>query len=210
MADTKEIERRIKISETLKRKYATGERESAFFSHTKESKQKISKNNARYWAGKKRPEMIEILSKTHKGRKCSLETRMKMSKSHQERLKNYKYKTTCEICGVRLTKGGAKRCLKHVGELRSGIKNGMWNGGTSIEPYAIGWRKIRDNIRNRDNNICQVCGVYGGLKNLDVHHIDYDKKNCNSDNLITLCKSCHAKTNINRLTWINRLGVCYG
>ena len=34
------------------------------------------------------------------------------------------------------------------------------------------------------------------------NHIDYDKKNCNSDNLITLCRSCHRKTNFNRENWI--------
>lgn len=35
------------------------------------------------------------------------------------------------------------------------------------------------------------------------NHIDYDKKNCNSDNLITLCRVCHIKTNFNRSYWIN-------
>jgi len=35
-----------------------------------------------------------------------------------------------------------------------------------------------------------------------VHHIDYDKKNCDPENLITLCKNCHPKTNSNRGDWI--------
>ena len=35
------------------------------------------------------------------------------------------------------------------------------------------------------------------------NHIDYNKKNCNSDNLITLCHNCHSKTNHNRNNWIN-------
>ena len=38
---------------------------------------------------------------------------------------------------------------------------------------------------------------------LDVHHINYDKKNCSSDNLISLCHSCHLKTNYNRVYWEN-------
>ena len=35
----------------------------------------------------------------------------------------------------------------------------------------------------------------------DVHHIDYDKKNNSKKNLITLCRSCHAKTNFKRKEW---------
>jgi hypothetical protein len=31
---------------------------------------------------------------------------------------------------------------------------------------------------------------------------DYDKKNCDPKNLITLCNSCHSKTNFNRKKWI--------
>ena len=33
---------------------------------------------------------------------------------------------------------------------------------------------------------------------LVIHHIDYNKKNCNLNNLITLCRSCNAKANYNR------------
>lgn len=36
-----------------------------------------------------------------------------------------------------------------------------------------------------------------------VHHIDYNKLNCNPNNLITLCKSCHMKTNFNREYWLD-------
>jgi len=32
-----------------------------------------------------------------------------------------------------------------------------------------------------------------------------DKKNCNPDNLLTLCKNCHQKTNFNRKYWIKCL-----
>ena len=36
---------------------------------------------------------------------------------------------------------------------------------------------------------------------LHVHHIDYDKKNNNENNLISLCCSCHAQTNFKREDW---------
>jgi len=52
----------------------------------------------------------------------------------------------------------------------------------------------------RDNGICQYCNtpVNG---NHSVHHIDYDKLNCDLDNLVLLCRSCHSKTNFNREYW---------
>ncbi|KKL07361.1 hypothetical protein LCGC14_2586770, partial [marine sediment metagenome] len=37
---------------------------------------------------------------------------------------------------------------------------------------------------------------------LNVHHIDYDKKNCGMDNLVTLCASCNTRANVNRGFWI--------
>jgi len=39
-------------------------------------------------------------------------------------------------------------------------------------------------------------------KQLDVHHINYNKKNCDINNLVSLCRSCHMKTNFNREYWI--------
>jgi hypothetical protein len=46
------------------------------------------------------------------------------------------------------------------------------------------------------------CGLKSRFKKLDVHHIDYDKKNGDPRNLVSLCKSCHIKTNYNREYWI--------
>ena len=59
---------------------------------------------------------------------------------------------------------------------------------------------MRKAIRERDRYICQLCGEYPAF---DVHHIDYDKKDCEPENLITLCRSCHAKTNFDKDYWIN-------
>lgn len=78
-------------------------------------------------------------------------------------------------------------------------KNPNWRGGKSFEPYTIDWTiTLKRAIRERDNYICRVCNQYGNF----IHHIDYDKTNCNPDNLVTLCNSCHSKTNFNRDYWI--------
>ena len=79
-----------------------------------------------------------------------------------------------------------------------------WQGGKSFEPYPLGWtRTYKEQIRYRDGYKCQICGCHEVECNrkLHVHHIDYNKKNCNINNLISLCINCHTKTNANRDYW---------
>lgn len=89
-----------------------------------------------------------------------------------------------------------------------GDKNPNWNGGSSFEPYGIEFNKrLKRQIKERDNYTCQICGKIQRRKKknsqgiLDVHHIDYNKENNKESNLITLCKSCHRKTSFNRDSW---------
>lgn len=83
-------------------------------------------------------------------------------------------------------------------------KNGNWQGGKSFEPYPLGWTNtFKEQIRYRDGYKCQICGCpeVECNRKLDVHHKDYNKMNINPKNLISLCKSCHMKTNGNREYW---------
>ena len=91
-----------------------------------------------------------------------------------------------------------------IGFANSGDKNGMWEGGISREEYpAVFWKKcFKDMIRDRDNRMCQICGTPEMGKALDIHHIDYDKRNVDPGNLISLCHRCHGKTNFNRSKWV--------
>jgi len=90
-----------------------------------------------------------------------------------------------------------------------GVGNPNWSGGLSTVPYPLYFsRVLKRKVRKRDNYTCQNCGkkecdeLVGNQKQrLSVHHIDYDKKNCNLNNLITLCRSCNVKANKNRLFW---------
>jgi 5-methylcytosine-specific restriction endonuclease McrA len=85
-------------------------------------------------------------------------------------------------------------------------KHWNWQGGKSFEPYAPSWNsQVKERIRVRDNFTCQVCKVpeLEFNRKLDVHHIDYNKKNCKENNLVSLCNSCHTKTNKNRKYWKN-------
>lgn len=82
-----------------------------------------------------------------------------------------------------------------------GVKHPNWKGGISNEPYPFEFdKKLKKKIKIRDNYICNICNDI--FKKLAIHHIDYDKKNINENNLISLCFKCHGKTNYNRERWI--------
>jgi hypothetical protein len=94
---------------------------------------------------------------------------------------------TEKIGNTRIERGVAK-----------GKNNPMWRGGITFEEYGFEWTYVlKESIRIRDKYTCQICGVKAKV----VHHIDYNKKNCNPNNLITLCKKCHGKTNSKREYW---------
>jgi len=79
-------------------------------------------------------------------------------------------------------------------------------GGTGISGenaiYSEAFsRELKLKIRKRDNFKCQISGmteeehIKKFEKALTVHHIDYDKKNCKEDNLITLSNIWNSKVN---------------
>jgi len=51
-----------------------------------------------------------------------------------------------------------------------------------------------DFILERDNYVCQnpACS---NIDHLEKHHIDHDKYNCDTRNVILLCHVCHNRTN---------------
>jgi len=56
---------------------------------------------------------------------------------------------------------------------------------------------LKEYIKSRDGYICLNI-MCGNKVDLVVHHIDYNKENCEDKNLITLCRSCNFKVNYNR------------
>ena len=154
---------------------------------TEEHKKKISeslKNRPNGMEGKKHSEETKRkISEKAKGRKASNETKTKM---REKGLKRHHSEIT----------------KRKISESRIGIKNWNWLGGVSFEPYGLDWTKtLRRAIRERDHYRCQLCGKPQEDKAHHVHHIDYDKKHNDPENLITLCSSCHLKTNYNRNYW---------
>lgn len=81
-------------------------------------------------------------------------------------------------------------------------KHGYLKSEAGKGPYPIEFnKKLKQQIFDRDNVICQLCHKLICDKHA-IHHIDYNKTNNDSNNLILLCDSCHNKTNVfNREYW---------
>lgn len=160
-----------------------------------ESQKKRTDNN--YWLGKKQ----------------SLETRLKRSKSlkgrkriftpeHREHLLQFNQK---RIGSKQSLETRYKRAVSMFGK-NKGNENGMWNNGSSSLPYPPFWTiELRGKIRERDNYQCQLCFKKENGRKHHIHHINFDKKDCNDGNLIALCPKCHADTIKNREYWQNYL-----
>ena len=160
------------------------------------------------------PKNIEIIKNYWKGKKLSKERCLKMGESRR----GVKQTATAiesrrkSLIGHRVSLATA---IKISDALRGkpqpwNCKEKHWNwmNDKSSEKYTPSWTdNLREEIRIRDNYTCKICGfkqedMIGKHKKLPVHHIDYNKKNCEEKNLITLCISCHMKTGFKREYWI--------
>ena len=186
------------------------------FKHSEETKKKISATKkAReqkpkifgYNKGRKfSEEWKRKISESNKGRKFSEETRKKISKALKGKKcsDEHKRKLSLAIKGRKLSEEHCKNMSlalkgKYIGKLSHN-----WQGGKSFELYTIEWTEtLKRSIRERDRYTCEICKKSQGDVAFSVHHIDYNKKNNNPNNLISLCVNCHSKTNHNRNYWIN-------
>jgi len=145
------------------------------------------------------------ISESHKGLLPSAETRMKMSKTRTGKplSKYHKRQIAKGHLGKSLSEYHKKQVSEGVrlSDKNKGSDHYNWKGGISKDLYSVDWvGTLKRSIRERDHYTCQLCQKEPATS---CHHIDYNKENCNSDNLITLCKSCHSKTNQKREYWQN-------
>ncbi len=85
---------------------------------------------------------------------------------------------------------------------RCGPESPGWKGGISFGDYCHEWtHELKLFIKDRDNNECQNPQCSMKYKSLVVHHINYDKKDCDPRNLITVCNSCNSTANFSRDWW---------
>lgn len=153
----------------------------------------ISYNTWKY--GSKKCQVCWNISK--RGKKRPEHSKRMMGKNNPNFGKHKSETTKQKISKTRIRKKVAK-----------GKNNPNYINGQGRFPYPLEFNdNLKEQIRKRDNFICQKCGiteeehliVYG--KVLSVHHIDYDKENCDEENLITLCNECNIRINYNRDYW---------
>lgn len=67
------------------------------------------------------------------------------------------------------------------------------------EEYSDDWQWVRKQVRKRDNYRCVRCRIpeYALPRELSVHHINRKKDSVQMANLVSLCNSCHAKSQFN-------------
>jgi hypothetical protein len=97
------------------------------------------------------------------------------------------------------------KLMKYCGPL-----NSRWKGGISDEGYCDLWKdkEYKKEIKKRDFNTCLNPECSKKCNKIVIHHINYDKKDCNPLNLITICSSCNSKANSDRewhKAWYNAI-----
>lgn len=82
----------------------------------------------------------------------------------------------------------------------TGPGNPSWKGGISQDPYCISWadKELKHYIKERDGFKCLNPECNKISNKLCIHHVNYNKKDCDPKNLITVCLSCNTKANKDR------------
>lgn len=78
----------------------------------------------------------------------------------------------------------------------TGEGNCAWKGGISNGQYCPIWKdkEYKKDLMERDNHVCQNPYCYRTCPNdLVLHHIEYDKKKCGPQDLITICRGCNRR-----------------
>ena len=180
--------RGYKLNEETRRKMSQamrGNQNARGYKRPREEKKAISqrmKGNQNFKGRRHSEEAKRKLSLAHTGLRFSPEHRQKISESKK---------------GQKLNLSEEER--ERRSQAWKSSQNPMWTGGQYRVPYPRQFNSaLKTEVRERDENKCVLCG---SRKELRVHHIDYDKQNSDSFNLITLCNHCHLHTNFDRDSW---------
>lgn len=171
------------------------------------NRQRMLKKPINYWLGKKRPEVknfkgFDRTGKTpwNKGKKSEL------TGDKHPNWKGGKTEKICEFCNkgyiplrrCKTQKFCSDKCrcdwISREGILR-GENNAMWKNGSSLISHT--WEfKVKISPMLRKNSCCRLCN---SSEDLVVHHLNEMKQDNSLENLIVLCRSCHAQIHSMRM-----------
>ena len=206
-----------KCSETKKRLYKEGKLKSWNKGLTKETNKKLKEagekvsiaNKGKHYSpatefkkGRILPKEIEEkrLKNIPRGKKHHLYRKHRTEETKKKiGMANSRPNPKCSETKKRLYKEGKLKTI-----FKKGKEHPYWKGGKSFEPYGIKFNKeLKEQIRKRDDYTCQLCGITqkNFKRKLTIHHIDYNKKNNESSNFISLCNFCNSSVNFSREQW---------
>ena len=170
---------------------------------------RVAPLGAKAWQNlaKEHPEMARNAGR--KGYRIAIE---RYPDLHQRAGGGNKGRNKSEECKRRMSEGRYRFFETEEGEkyLDSlfGERNPNWKGGVKFLPYPPEFNyKLKERIKTRDGHKCVLCASEGDkLGRLSVHHIDYDKNNCDEGNLVTLCLPCNSSVNSGREYWKGYFG----
>jgi hypothetical protein len=165
------------------------------------NKQNIGKTYEEIYGIKKAKERKNQISRQLTGRKMSEKNKQILINISKNKIVSQE--TRNKLSETRKKLGLAKGKNNPLYGIHNfGSQNPNWNGGLSFLPYSEEFNNaLKNKIRQRDDHTCQICLVKNQFAKFPIHHIDYDKENCNHNNLITVCNYCHGKTNKSRTSW---------
>lgn len=132
-----------------------------------------------------------LLSNKYKNNKSKLKYKCPNNHEHSIRWSDWLKGHRCPTCHI----------LNNIGP-----NHPNWCGGD--KEYCDAWRDkdYKEFIKLRDNYICRNPYCFKKDTKLNIHHINYNKKDCRPINLITICSNCNKRANKDRewhLEWYN-------
>jgi hypothetical protein len=194
---TKEYRNKMSIATSGKKNGMFGRKQS------EETKEKIRKKQYHIWSNREYRKKMSILAmEVSKKRWENKEYKEKQRKAISKGLTGRTFSDTHRENLSKSLKGMIPWNLG-FGDYIKGSRNPMWKGGISIKyPDEFNYQ-LQEFVRNRDNNVCQMCFKIQKKHKLSVHHIDENKMNNNINNLVSLCKSCHQRLHASKMLFAN-------
>lgn len=186
-----------------------------------ETKKKLPMLQGDFWRGRKRSdENKKKLSDVLKGREFTPEWKKKIAETRKRKgISKGENNPMYGIPSPMKGKHQPEEVRRRMSEGKRGEKNPMygmrrekcptWKGGKSFEPYCPAFNHSKkEEVRERFNRTCFVCGEQENGRKLHVHHVDYNKlQGCKGKQwaLLPLCLRCHTRTTNSRHHYFNLL-----
>ena len=203
-------ETRAKISETNKGRIPWNKGKTGIFSE--EHRAKMSAIVVELWkdpefrskmTGENHHMYGKTISEEHRGKMSASMTGennpMKRQETRAKVSASWTPEKRAKLSEAKTGKTHSEEARAKISAAMSGENSPSWKGGISFEPYCYKFNHAKkEEIRNRDERFCQLCGkpeILNGEK-LSVHHIDGSKtQGCSGEKwyLCALCRSCNSR-----------------